>query len=162
MGDARGEYVDLAVPTVTGEFDPAVTEYEAHVTAPRHDDRILNISQSITLDANATRARVASFRVPYGYCAMVRYIANSLANAADFSSVTWTVRVDGSPLAGFANFIGLLSPGLYVPLPLRIDLAPNALIEVVASNSSSAAISGCSARLYGWGWAQGTGPETPL
>jgi hypothetical protein len=153
VGDTDSGIVDGTRPASDGfPLDPTDV-YDLHAMQPLTFDRIINIGKSITLAASASRSTVAAFKMPSAYQGIIRFFANSVGNASDYSSVTWSLRVNGSDVSGFSNFVGLLSPGLFVPLPIRLDLAPGDRVTVVASNSSTASILQVAARMYGWAWA---------
>lgn len=154
IGDTARGMVDLSVlDAQDGSPFAERDDYERHASMPLHSDSFINIMKKVTLAASAVNTVICAFRMPPGYQGMIRYVGNSVLNAANIGSVTWSVVLNESPVAGFSNFIGLLSPGLYVPLPVRIDLAPNTRVLIRASNATTAAIAGVAGRLYGWAWA---------
>lgn len=131
--------------------------YDAHAVDPLAGDRHINVALSVTLAASAVRQLVCAFKLPASYQGVIRYVANSTGNPADLTSVKWSIVVNDSDVPGFSGFIGQLAPGVYVPLPMRIDLRPNDRIFVVASNLTVNAITVVTGRLYGWAWAMNVG-----
>lgn len=159
LGDTAQGYVDISSPhhDVMLGGDEAMI-YDDHVIVPRHADKIINVAQAIDLAGSAAYTTVCAFRCPQAFQAMIRFIANSVGSSGDLASVTWTLRINDTPISGFANFLGLLSPGLQSPFPVRIDLRPNDRIVILAKNSSTATLQDVAARLYGWAWAMNSPP----
>ena len=108
-------------------------QYPTWGTAWREADFIASLA------ASAPFTRVVAFRVPMGELGILEGFANGVSNAADWDTLTWQVRVNGTALPGFDVVQGVVG---YIPVvePLAIPLMPNQLVEVMVRNDSIVAI----------------------
>lgn len=125
-----------------------------HAEFPPRAHGEIYVGARITLGASASRSEIINYRLPPGSVGVIRFFGNSITNASDVEFVEFSVLVNGSPVAGWANFVGIRSPAVSSLIPVVIPLTPSSRIEVVATNTSASAISGVAAVLRGWQWAQ--------
>lgn len=108
-------------------------------------------AEEITVGASAIRQRIVAYQLPATHIGVFRFFGNQCANPSDTQFITFAVVVNGHPIPGYANIIGVKG-STDAPDPLEWPLKGNDLIEVVATNSLAAPITGVAARIKGWSW----------
>ena len=127
-----------------------------HAEFPPASHLEIYVGAKITLAASASRSEIINFQLAPGMIGVIRFFGNSITNASDVEFVQFSVLLNGTPIAGWSNFVGVRSPSISSPVPVVIPLFPASVISVVATNTSAAAIVGVAAALRGWMWATGT------
>lgn len=108
-------------------------------------------AEEITVGASAQRQRIVAFQLESTYVGVLRFFGNQCANPSDTQFITFAVVVNGHPIPGYANIIGVKGP-TDNPDPLEWPLKGGDIVEVIATNSLAAPISGVAARIKGWVW----------
>jgi hypothetical protein len=129
-----------------------LAEIRQWVDIPPPYGRIFDKAAKITLAASAVGTEIIAFAVPAGMLGVLRFFANQVGSVSDMAFVSFTLRLEDSPVTGYANIIGPKSPGLSSPDALVVPLLGGNRIAVVASNLSSSAIQSVAARIKGWFW----------
>lgn len=152
----RGRAYPVASPGAAPGYDTRVIEpediHDLHSWQPIRGDFLIDVGTQVTLAASASRSEIRVYQADPGTQAIIRFLGCALANTSDYSAVTWSVLLNGQEISGLGRWIGLKSASITAMMPIRVDMNPMDRISVIASNSTTAAITGCSARLYGWGW----------
>lgn len=110
-------------------------------------DPYFNESAFITL-AGSARAEVVSYRLPAGMLGILRAVAMQTSDPNDQNSIIWQVLMNGSPVLGLDNIIGIMSTFLF---PLNVDVAmyDGYVVSIVAINQTVNPISNV------WGMVRG-------
>jgi len=108
-------------------------------------------AEEVTIGASAVRQTIVEYQLEAAHLGVLRFFGNQTANPSDTAFITFAVIVNGMPIPGYANIIGSKGP-INFPDPLEWCLRGADHIQVVATNSLAAPISGVGARIKGWSW----------
>ena len=87
------------------------------------------------LVAGAATAVIATFAVPEGRKAVLKFVGWDCAPAAGINLVTWQLLISGSPTPYFNNIIfGWVNPA--TPQSFELELGPAAVITLQATNGN--------------------------
>jgi hypothetical protein len=148
-----GETGDLTAGMPVCDIPPSpLADIRQWVDIPPPWGRIFDKAAKVTLTASQLNSEIIAFRVPAGMLGVLRFFANQVGSVSDMAFVSFTLRLEDSPVTGYANIIGPKSPGLSSPDALVVPLQGGNRISVVASNLSASAIQSVAARIKGWFW----------
>lgn len=111
-------------------------------------DKWFNEAAPVTLLASAVRQVVVSVRIPHGMIGILRNFATGAESGLTLDSIVFAILINGSAVLGYDSIRGPISSFLY-PQTLDIFCPKNALIELVASNLTAAAIPNVTGLLRG-------------
>lgn len=120
---------------------------------PLREDRLAG--DEVNLAASASRQQVTSLAIESGAAAVWWWWAQSIGTAGDLVNVTWTLEVNGAPVAGFSGLRSRDAFGtLSIPQWIGLVVPQGSRLRVVATNETSSQILNVGAYIRAY-WSRG-------